>query len=234
MRQSPIIQELMDLGLTSYEAACYVSLAALGPSEPRRVADDACIPHPSAYTALTALASKGWVDLVVKKPASYRAKEPKKIKAMVASKLEDTFDSLAKVYNARPVEEAELVYTLRGSDKVLAKIYELLRSATESVVLVAPSMSLEDKKLLDLLKQAIDREVKVRAIGDDRAERLLPRGADVRTGKLVAVDMLVDDKVALIALPDYSACGWVDSPAVASHFKQFLELMWNSSSRRRG
>jgi len=34
----------------------------------------------------------------------------------------------------------------------------------------------------------------------------------------------------LIALPDYSAAGWIDSPAVASHFKQFLELMWNTSS----
>jgi hypothetical protein len=46
----------------------------------------------------------------------------------------------------------------------------------------------------------------------------------------VAVDLLVDGKAALISLPDYSACGWIDSPAVAEHFKQFLELLWSTSS----
>ena len=230
MHKSDIIQQLQDLGLTSYEARCYVSLASLGPSDPRRVADDADIPHPSGYTALRGLASKGWADLVVKKPATYRAKKPANIKAMVASKLEDTFEALGKVYSPEPAEEAELVYTLRGSDKVLAKMYEMLRGARESVVFVAPSMGLEDAKLLGLLEQALNRGVKVRALGDEEAAGTLPPGAEVRTGNLVAVDLLVDDKVALIALPDYSACGWIDSPAVAGHFKQFLELLWSTSS----
>ncbi|HYC26398.1 MAG TPA: helix-turn-helix domain-containing protein, partial [Nitrososphaerales archaeon] len=230
MHRNDLVQELQDLGLTSYEARCYVALASLGPSDPAKVAAEADIPKPSAYTALRVLASKGWVDLVVKKPAVYRAKPPGSIKAMVSSRVDGTFEELAKAYRSEPADEAELVYTIRGADKVLAKIYELVRESRESVVFVSPTMGMEDSKLLLLLEAALARGVKVRALGDEGALGMLPPGAEIRIGSLVAVDLLVDDKVALIALPDYSAAGWIDSPAVASHFKQFLELMWNTSS----
>lgn len=229
MRRSDLVEELQDLGLTSYEARCYVSLASLGPSDPSRVADDADIPKPSAYTALRGLAAKGWAEMIVRKPATYRAKKPASIKATVSSRVEDTFGALEKIYSPEPAEEAELVYTLRGSDKVLAKIYEMLRGAKESVVLVAPPMSLEDPKIMELLSGLAGRGVNVRAICDEGGQGLLPPGVEIRTGNQVAFDLLVDDKVALIGLPDHSACGWIDSPAVASHFKQFLELLWNTS-----
>ena len=134
------------------------------------------------------------------------------------------------MYRSEPTEEAELVYTLRGSNKVLAKVYELLRGAKESVVVVAPTMGLEDAKIMELLASAKERGVRVRAICDDEAQGLLPPGVEIRTGNQVAFDLLVDDKVALIGLPDHSACGWIDSPAVASHFKQFLELLWSTST----
>jgi hypothetical protein len=90
-------------------------------------------------------------------------------------------------------------------------------------------MGLEDAKVMELLGEAVERGVKVRAICDDQAQGLLPPGVEIRMGNQVAFDLLVDDKVALIGLPDHSACGWIDSPAVASHFKQFLELLWSTS-----
>ncbi len=224
------VDELKSLGLTTYEAKCYVSLAALGPSDARKVATDAGMPHPSAYEALRRLASRGWVDLVRKRPATYRAKRPRTVQSMVTSRMQETFGALERVYNDEPAQDAELVYTLKGKERVLAKIYEMISGARESLVLVAPAMGLEDEKILELLERAVRRRIKVRAIGDDGAARVLPRGVKLRTGNLVAVDLLVDDMAALIALPDYSACGWVDSPQVAQHFKQFLELLWNASS----
>ena len=230
MNRSDVVEQLIDFGLTSYEAKAYVALAGLGPSEPKKVAEDARIPYPSAYTALKALQSKGWVDQVVKKPVTYRAKKPADLKTMVSSKLDDTFKELQKVYRAEPAEDAELVYTLRGGDKVLAKVYELLRNARESVVVVTPTMGLEDAKIMELLAEAVGKGVRVRAICDGEAQGFLPPGVEIRTGNQVAFDLLVDDKVALIGLPDHSACGWIDSPAVAAHFKQFLELLWSTSS----
>ena len=230
MNKSDLVEQLKDFGLTSYEAKAYVALAGLGPSEPKRIAEDARIPYPSAYTALKTLGSKGWVEQVVKKPVTYRAKNPATVKGMVSSKIEGTFKELLKIYRTEPTEEAELVYTLRGSDRVLGKIHEMLRGARQSVVVITPTMSLEDANIIDLLGQAVERGVKVRVICDDQAQGLLPLGVEIRTGNQVAFDLLVDDKVALIGLPDHSACGWIDSPAVASHFKQFLELLWNTSN----
>lgn len=230
MHTSDIVDQLMDLGLTSYEAKAYVAVAGLGPSEPKKVADSARIPYPSAYTALKTLQAKGWVDQVVKKPVTYRAKKPTNVRAMISSRLEETFKELQKVYRSEPTEEAELVYTLRGSDKVLGKVYEMLRGAKDSVVVVSPAMGLEDGKVMELLSKAVVRGVKVRAICDEGAQGLLPPGVEIRTGNQVAFDLLVDDKVALIGLPDHSACGWMESPAVASHFRQFIELLWGTSS----
>lgn len=224
------MEELRDLGLTSNEAKCYVALAALGPSDPRKVAAEAKIPYPNAYEALKRLVGKNWVDAVVKRPATYRAKKPTSVKSMVTSRVDDVFSALENLYSPEPAQEAELVYTIRGREKVLMKIYELVRGARESIVVAAPTMALEDSRLLELLEGAIARGVEVRALGDEGAPGIMPPGAEIRTGNLVAVDLLVDDKAALIGLPDHSACGWIDSPAVASHFKQFLELLWSTSS----
>jgi sugar-specific transcriptional regulator TrmB len=228
--RSDLLEQLKDIGLTSYEAKAYVALAGLGPSEPKRIASDARIPYPSAYTALKTLESKGWVEQVVKKPVTYRAKNPANVKAMVSSKLEDAFKELQKIYRSEPTEEAELVYTLRGRERVLNKVYEMLLGAKRSVMLVAPSMGFEDAKITELLAELVGRGIEVRAICDDEGVGLLPPGVEIRTGNHVAFDLLVDDNVALIGLPDHSACGWVDSPAVASHLKEFLELLWNTSS----
>lgn len=223
------VEELKELGLTRYEAKCYVSLTRLGPSDPRKVAEDADIPPPNAYESLKRLSGLGWVDLVTKRPATYRAKRPVVVKSMVVSKMTGTFDALERVYSAEPVQEAELVYTIRGKERVLAKLHEMVEASKVSVVLAAPTMGLDDARLLELVANAVKRKVRVRAIGDEGAPGILPSGVELRTGKLVAVDLLVDDGLALIALPDYSACGWIDSPQVAQHFKQFLELMWSNS-----
>jgi HTH-type transcriptional regulator, sugar sensing transcriptional regulator len=230
VHKSEMVQELMDFGLTSYEAKTYVALASLGPTEPKKVASEAKIPYPSAYTALKDLEEKGWVDKVLNKPVTYRAKRPRAVKAVLASHLDDTFTALEDLYRSEPSDEAELVYTLRGEDKVLGKIYELIRGATRSMVLVSPGIGLGDSKMISLIGDAVVRGVRVRVLGDEEAVGLLPPGVEIRTGNLVAVDLLVDDKVAMIGLPDYSAAGWIDSPAVASHFKQFLDLLWNTSS----
>jgi HTH-type transcriptional regulator, sugar sensing transcriptional regulator len=226
------VEELKNLGLTSYEAKCYVSLSRLGPSDARSVATDASIPNPSAYEALQRLASMGWIELVRKRPATYRARNPASVREMVSTRVNETFDALDELYNVAPAEEAELVYTLRGREKVLSKIYEMVTEAKVSIVLASPTMALVNGRILALLEQAIKRGVQVRVIGDEEAHKVIPSGAVLRTGSLVALDLLVDGNAALIALPDYSACGWLDSPQVATHFQQFLELMWNSSSNR--
>lgn len=230
MREDELSGELRKLGLTSYQARCYVFLVELGPSDPRKVAAKASIPYPSAYEALRRLADLGWVELVTRRPAVYRARDPATILGEVESKLMDTFASLEAMYKATPADQAELVYTLRGKERVTSKLVEMIKGARTSVMLVTPAETLQDSRvLLEEIRRAAARGVKVRLMTDEKEVAGLPAKVEARTGSIVAFDLLVDDKTALIGLPDLSAAGWVDSSAVAAHFMQFLELLWNTT-----
>jgi HTH-type transcriptional regulator, sugar sensing transcriptional regulator len=233
-KEDELSRELRKLGLTSYQARCYVFLVKLGPSDPRKVAAKASMPYPSAYDALRRLADLGWVELVTIRPAVYRARDPATIFRETQSRLRETFDSLEAMYKATPSEEAELVYTLRGRERVLSKLVEMVRGARSSVMLVTPSETLHGSgALLEEIRKAAARGVEIRVMTDEEELKGIPAKVEARTGSIVAFDLLVDDSTALIGLPDLSAAGWVESSAVASHFMQFLELLWSAGSAKR-
>ena len=234
MQEDELSREIRKLGLTNVEARCYVYLVKLGPSDPRKVAGKASVPYPNAYQALGKLAELGWVELVTRRPAVYRARDPATILDEIQQRQKETFGALEAMYKATPAQEAELVYTLRGRERVLSKLIEMLRGAKRSVMLVTPSETLEGSDaLLQELRMASSRGVEVRLMTDEDRVKGVPARAEVRVGSIVAFDLLVDDATALIGLPDLSAAGWVDSSAVASHFSQFLELLWGAGSKPR-
>lgn len=232
-KEDELSKELRKLGLTSYQARCYVFLVKLGPSDPRKVAAKASMPYPSAYEALRHLGELGWVELVTRRPKVYRARDPTTILGEIQSKLKETFASLEAMYKATPTEQAELVYTLRGKDRVLSKLVEMIRGAHASIMLVTPAETLEGSgSVLEEIRKAASRGVEIRVMTDQANPNGLPAKVEARTGSIVAFDLLVDDSTALIGLPDLSAAGWVESSAVASHFMQFLELLWSTGSAR--
>jgi sugar-specific transcriptional regulator TrmB len=232
MELQALIPELRKLGLTLYEAKCYVHLSRLGQSDPRRVASEAGIPYPNAYESLRRLVNRGWVEVVRKHPAVYRARRPSTVKGQVISEISDAFETLDKLYSSIPAEDAELVYTLRDRKKVISKVLELLREAKKHVIVVGPSGSFSQREISEAVLETVQRGVRLRVVSDEAASIFIPEGADMRVGNLLAVDLLVDGRIALISLPDFSACGWSDSPAVVGHFLQFLELMWETSKAK--
>jgi sugar-specific transcriptional regulator TrmB len=232
MEEDELSRELRKLGLTSYEARCYVFLVKLGPSEPRKVASKASMPYPNAYEALSRLSDMGWVELIRRRPAVYRARDPNTILGEIQSRQREVFGALDAMYKAAtPEEQMELVYTLRGREKVLSKLVEMIRGARSDMMLVSPAETLEESRsLLEEMRAAVSRGVRVRMLTDGVDTKKLPSRVQARTGTIVAFDLLVDGRTALIGLPDLSACGWAESSAIASHFMQFLELLWNSST----
>ena len=232
-KEDELSKELRKLGLTSYQARCYVFLVKLGPSDPRKVAAKASMPYPSAYEALRRLGDLGWVELVTRRPKVYRARDPTTILGETQAKLKETFASLEAMYKATPTEQAELVYTLRGKDRVISKLVEMIRGARASIMLVTPAETLgASGSVLEEIRSAASRGVEIRVMTDQANPDGLPAKVEARTGSIVAFDLLVDDSTALIGLPDLSAAGWVESSAVASHFMQFLELLWSTGSAR--
>lgn len=228
MTEEDAVTKLIDLGLTRYEARCYITLVGLGTSDPRSIAREAGIPHPNAYDSLGRLVRRGWVELVRRRPALYRARRPRVVKEQLVGELDDLFEGLERLYKTTPASDAELVYTIRESKNVMSKIFELVADAKEIVLVVGPWDSISALHLNNVLEDVMKRGVIVRLV-TDAGHNTLPSGVRMRLGKPVAFDLVVDGSVALISLPDFSACGWVDSPAVARHLMQFLELLWQTS-----
>ena len=67
---------LEKIGLSPYEAKCYVALLRHGNKKGNDIADIAGIPRTSVYPNLKSLESKGFVTQLQKEPKIYQAKDP--------------------------------------------------------------------------------------------------------------------------------------------------------------
>jgi len=225
-----LVDPLRRLGLTEYEARAYISLAELGPSAPRDVAQRAKIPHPSAYDALKTLVSKGWAEAAASRPTIYTPRAPTIIGRETIAGLREAFERLDKIYKdvSSRTPRAEIIYTVMGRDRVLKKMFEMLNRTEKSATIVLPWNSPLNSLILRKLQDLERRKVDVRLMTDSSDARSSIRKARFRK-PVLAVDLLVDEREALIGLLDYSACGWVENRFIAAHFREFLNLMWNSS-----
>ncbi len=225
-----LVDPLRRLGLTEYEARAYISLAELGPSTPRDVAQRARIPYPSAYDALKTLVSKGWAEAAASRPTIYTPRAPKVIGIETITGLREAFGQLDRIYRdvSSRTPRAEIIYTVVGRDRVLKKMFEMLDRAEKTVTIVLPWNSKLNSSVLRRLQDLERRKVEVRLMTDSSEARSSIRKARLRR-PVLAIDLLVDENEALIGLLDYSACGWVENRFIAAHFREFLNLMWNSS-----
>jgi sugar-specific transcriptional regulator TrmB len=242
MSESALASDLKTLGLTDYQAKCLLALMTIGVGTPRDVATHSGIPYPSAYDSLRSLAQKGWVEVASTRPAVYRVKEPAMMKEKVIDSVSDLFGKLQNRYeNIRnDSTQPELIYTIQGRDGVRRKVIEILLSAEKEIIMVIPGMALNAAAKDDAFQRALGsvllrKNLVIKVITDDSAtidDADFGENVEVRIRpSVLAIDLLCDREKALISLPDLSACGWVDSPVIASHFALFLDLLWSDSVR---
>lgn len=243
MNESGLNSGLKLLGLTDYQAKSLIALMTIGIGTPRDVARKSGIPYPSAYDSLRSLAQSGWVEFASTRPSIFRVREPTLMKDKVTEDVNNLFGKLQEQYNNIRDESSKLalIYTIVGEDHVRGKIVELLDSAKQEALIVIPGYVFEDKtpvqsKYRELIKSigklSSRDEVNLKLITDDNFSGLNGiRKKEIRIrDSVLAIDLLIDQQKALIGLPDLSACGWVDSPIISSHFGQFLGLLWKDST----
>lgn len=222
---------LHGLGLTEYEAKAYLALASLRSATPKEIANISKIPYPSAYDALKALTRKGWAEVALGRPTRYRPVPPESMEKESITAVENAFKELKQVYDSarKQAEKPEIIYTVASRGAVIKKIQDMLLRAQGAVTIVIPHYN-ELAPYIDQILNIISfRGIKVRVITE--VPPVLPKKAEVKLRKpILAVDLLIDDKEALIGLRDYSVCGWVRNPVIAKHFKEFLELLWENST----
>lgn len=240
MSESSLASDLKTLGLTDYQAKSLLALMTIGVGTPRDVATQSGIPYPSAYDSLRSLAQKGWVEVANTRPAVYRVKEPSAMKEKVLDNVSDLFGKLQNRYeNIRnDSTKPELIYTIQGRDSVRRKVIEILLSAEKEIVIVIPGIALNAAAKDETFQRALGslllkKSLVIKVITDHSAmldNAAFGENVEVRVrSSVLAIDLLCDREKALIGLPDLSACGWVDSPVIASHFALFLDLLWSDS-----
>lgn len=219
---------LKNFGLSEYESRAYLGLVALGPSSAGFVADIAQIPRTSAYKVMKSLEKKGFVHEQPGRPRSFAPTDPSELSNRLKAEVEDSFAkivSLKDMLSERGVPQ--LVYTIMGRERVLDKITEMLDKSQQTYVISSPSLSVVRRKLGKRVANAVTRGVKITVITSPFVKA--PSGARViRRKGLIATDVVSDGRMALLAAPDLSACGYTDNEALSRHLEDFLNIMGSS------
>lgn len=224
VQKEEIIAVLKHIGLSDYESKAYLALVMRTHGTAEEVADEADIPRTSAYKVLESLRGRGMVSASGGRPAVFRPSPPQEVKEKLLADVDRAFQKMERlqgVLSERGVPE--LVYTIVGKGRTLAKIGEMLDSARETLFISSPLMREIMQEHGGRIANAIKRGVKVRVVAEPSAK--VPENAEVvRKQDLLATDVIVDSEQAMIASPDLSICGYTDNPFLAAHFEYFLTL----------
>lgn len=155
-----IINKLMQLGFSSYEAKAYVALLQKHPTIGYEVSKISKIPTSKIYETLISLKNKGAIMVSNSEPVNYYPIPPetllKRLKNDFVTKIDDLEGKLSQV---QPFREINFTWNVTGYNTVIDKIIALIDNATESLLLsVWPH---EARLLQDCIRAAEKRGVKV-------------------------------------------------------------------------
>jgi sugar-specific transcriptional regulator TrmB len=224
-RYKNIQDDLALLNFSEYESRAYVALVALGVSDAEALSMIAQIPRTSVYKVLDGLIQKGYVTMTKGRPREYMAEQPRMLKERLFSRLGETFDDLEMVYGLlRERGLPQVVYTISGKDKVLRKIGELLDMSKERFMISSSNVPVLRDALEKKVNSAIKRGVDISLVLPP-GQKAIPGVKTMRRDGLIATDIVVDGKLALIAGSGLEACGYTDNEVLAQHLEGFLRMM---------
>ena len=226
--QEALARTLESIGLSGYEARGYLALVAHGYGSAEVIAETAKIPRTSAYKVLQSLCQKGYAISTRGRPSIFKPEPPSKIKTKVFDHLNDTFAKLEMMHEVLSDKgEPQLIYTITSKARVLAKIGELLDTATHAFIVSTPQFYEIRENLAKKLENAVARGIRVTVITEPLQK--IPEGVSAVWRKgLIATDIIADAERALIASPDLTACGYTDNPYLAAHLESFLQILMGS------
>ncbi len=224
--------ELEKIGLTNYEARCYLGAIAVGSGRAEEIAELARVPRTSAYKALESLSARGFMEQSEDRPRRFAPADPLSLQGRLRGDLETTFDRVARIqetFGSRGVPQ--VVYTLNGKDRVLSKIGEMVERAKKRIIISSPNISVIRKHHGKLFERALDRGVEILVIAPPFVK--LPKCTHaVRRTLQIATDLVMDGEEALIASADLTACGFTDNALLAAHVEGFLEIVMSEGWER--
>lgn len=223
--------ELRKVGLTEYEARCYLAAVALDGGRAEEIAELASVPRTSAYKALESLSIRGFVEQSSDRPRRFLPVDTLSLKSRLTGDIDATFDKIVRLQEELAHKgHPQVFYMMNGKDRVLRKIAEMIEKAENRIIISSPNMNIIRKNHGKLLEKKIERGVRVSIIAPPFVK--LPKCTNsVRRKSLIATDVVSDGEEALIASLDLTACGFTDNALIAAHLETFLEIVMSQDLR---
>jgi sugar-specific transcriptional regulator TrmB len=217
-----IASVLKKIGFTDYESRAYIALVVENQGTAEEVADIASIPRTSTYKVMQSLIEKGYATASDGRPTIFYPVSPDDIREGVLGEINETFDKL-KAMEGMLSERGtpQLVFTISGRERVLAKIGDIIESSMDRLIISSPDIRTIRAEHLERFKEAVKRGVDVTVIAEPFVK--VPNATKVyRKPNLLATDVVADGEMALIASPDFSICGYMDNQFITQHLESIM------------
>jgi len=231
-----------------------LTLVSNGPSNYRILGRESKVPIGKIYQVLSALESKGFVEVIQEKPKIYRAVDPKKALRRRLKQLEDDFFELERKIKEE-LPSLQLQYSLKhdliqgvvseifvGKNSFRKSVQENLLKALDAVLISTPKFDINLHEE-DLFKRLIERGVSVRVMCSDFDEnckdvldRLIDMGVDIRVLDAPTAEFnVVDDRCAstFINTLGEDICLQIHGSALCRVLRERFEEMWKKARAMR-
>ncbi|MFC6767292.1 TrmB family transcriptional regulator [Natrinema soli] len=233
--ENQAVRLLDELGLTEYEARCFVALSRVQKASASEIHTLSDVPRSRVYDSVERLHRKGLVDIQQTEPRQYRALPRDtvldRLREQYASTLEATDAALSKLRRAKGLEE-QGAWAIADHDNVTDRTGLLLEDATNEIYVLIADEDMLDDELCDRLAAASESGVTVliEVPSEETAARIrshVPDAAVATTalaadparleGKWLSRILLVDRRAVLLsALSDGTRPSNTEETAICS------------------
>ena len=134
-----VVNHLVRLGLSVYEARAYVAIVTLGEGTIKEISEESGVPRSRTYDVMERLAEKGFVEEGGSSPRRYRANEPLVASNHLMEDIRRANDEILKELNeiGRKAESREMsIWTVKGEWAIDHKVGEIMESANKEVTIL--------------------------------------------------------------------------------------------------
>lgn len=160
------VKLLEEMGLTEYEARCFVGLSRMPKATAKEVSEVSSVPRSRVYDAVDRLHRRGLVDIQQSEPREYRAISKDKaieiLREDYESTLEAADDALSDLRQSENPEETG-AWAIADQDHVSNRIATLAEDADAEIYVLVADDRMVDGQFSELLSVACDRGVDVLA-----------------------------------------------------------------------
>lgn len=161
--QERAVEALLELGLTEYEARCFVALSRVPQGTAKDVSRIADIPRSRVYDSIERLQRRGLVNVQQSKPRQYQAVS----KQIALDHLREEYRSRIDVVDQTigeiesPSQDDGGTWEVADHEHVLSQVVTLIDTAEEDLFYLAADEALFETDVLEALRKAADRGVEL-------------------------------------------------------------------------